>query len=207
MSLFVTLEGGEGCGKSLQAKMLYDRLCRQNIPAVLTFEPGGTPLGDEINHWLKWREDSNITPLTELLLFNASRSQLIADVIKPALAQGKVVVCDRFADSTTVYQGYGRGLDMDTTLAINRAATGGLTPHLTILLDMPPDEGFDRKRADKYDRFEKEKAEFHQRIRQGYLKLAAQEPARWVIIDATQSKEDIADSIWGQVSRLLPGRS
>ena len=207
MSLFITFEGGEGCGKSLQAKTLYDRLCRENIPAVLTCEPGGTPLGDEISRWVKWHEDSRITPLTELLLFNASRSQLIADVIQPGLVQGKVVVCDRFADSTTVYQGYGRGLDMEMTQSINRAATGGLTPRLTVLLDMPPDEGFGRKQADKYDRFEKEEAAFHQRIRQGYLELAAQEPQRWFIIDARQSQEDIADAIWQKVSQLLPGRA
>jgi len=206
MSLFITFEGGEGCGKSVQAKTLYDRLCWSDIPAVLTYEPGGTPLGDEISRWLKWQE-SEIAPLTELFLFNASRSQLVEDVIVPNLEKGKVVICDRFADSTTVYQGYGRGLDITMARTVNSAATRGLIPNLTILLDLPPDEGFSRKKSDKYDRFEREEMTFHERIRRGYLELAAEEPQRWLIIDATQSKEEIADIIWQRVSQLLPRRT
>ncbi|MFC1875349.1 dTMP kinase [Chloroflexota bacterium] len=207
MSLFITFEGGEGCGKSVQAKALYDRLCQSNIPAILTYEPGSTPLGDEISRWLKWQEESDITPLTELFLFNASRNQLVEDVIIPNLERGSVVICDRFADSTTAYQGYGRGLDITITRTVNSAATRGLIPNLTILLDLPSEAGLDRKKSDKYDRFEREEMTFHEKIRQGYLELAAEEPQRWLVIDAGQDKEKIAEIIWRKVSHLLPRRA
>lgn len=207
MSLFITFEGGEGCGKSVQAKALYERLCQEGIPAILTFEPGGTPLGDEICRILKWNEDLDITPLAELLLFNASRSQLTDKVIKPNLEKGKVVICDRFTDSTIVYQGYGRGLDMEVIGTINDAATQRLHPDLIILLDLPVEVGFTRKSNSLQDRFENEDATFHKRIRRGYLKLAAEEPKRFFVIDASQSKEAIADIIWQKVSSLLPRRN
>jgi len=203
MSLFITFEGGEGCGKSLQAKLLYDRLRRSRIDAVLTHEPGGTPVGDEITRLLKWNDDA-LSPLTELFLFNASRSQLVNDVINPALKEDKIVVCDRFADSTTVYQGYGRGLDLKMVKAVNNAATGGLAPDLTLLLDMPPEKGLERKRPAEHDRFEKEDLAFHRKVRQGFLALAAEEPGRFYVIDATQSKETIAEAIWQKVSPMLP---
>lgn len=203
MSLFITLEGGEGCGKSVQAKALYDRLCQEGVPAILTYEPGGTPLGDEICRLLKWNEDLDITPLTELLLFNASRSQLVDKVIKPNLEEGKVVICDRFADSTIVYQGYGRGLDMEVVRTINDTAIQGLYPDLTILLNLSVDKGFKRKNNNRQDRFENEDITFHERVRQGYLKLAAEEPQRCLVIDASQSKDIIADIIWQKVSPLL----
>lgn len=207
MSLFITFEGGEGCGKSVQAKALYERLCQEGIPAILTFEPGGTPLGDEICRILKWNEDLDITPLAELLLFNASRSQLTDKVIKPNLEKGKVVICDRFTDSTIVYQGYGRGLDMEVIGTINDTATQRLHPDLTILLDLPVEVGFTRKSNSLQDRFENEDATFHKRIRRGYLKLAAEEPKRFFVTDASQSKEAIADIIWQKVSSLLPRRN
>jgi dTMP kinase len=207
MSLFITFEGGEGCGKSVQARILYDKLIKADIPAVLTYEPGGTPLGDKINHWLKWNEGLDISPLTELLLFNASRSQLVDAVIKPALKKGKVVICDRFADSTTVYQGYGRGIELGVAKAVNNTATHGIKPELTILLDLPAEEGLTRKSYTEQDRFEKEDIAFHKRICRGYLKLAAEEPERWLVIDARQSKAKIADIIWHKVSPLLPKRT
>lgn len=203
MSLFITFEGGEGCGKSVQAKALYDRLSQSTIPVVLTHEPGGTPLGDEISRWLKWAGDSDVSPLTELLLFNASRSQLIDKVIKPNLQEGKVVICDRFADSTTVYQGYGRGLEMELVKTVNNTATKGLKPELTVLLDIATEEGLTRKRHRQQDRFEKEDIAFHEKVRQGYLKLAASEPERWLVVDATQNKEQITEIIWQKVSKLL----
>ena len=206
MSLFITFEGGEGCGKSLQSRMLYDRLCLESVPAVLTYEPGGTSVGDEICRLLKWAEDMNITPLSELLLFNAARSQLVETIIKPGLENGRVVICDRFTDSTIVYQGYGRGLDLKTVRAINNSATQDLRPDLTILLDLSVEEGFHRKQASKQDRFEKEGAEFHQKVRRGYLELAAAEPERWLVIDAAQAKDKIAAIIWQKVSLLLPGK-
>jgi len=204
MSLFITFEGGEGCGKSVQARALYDRLSELATPAVLTHEPGGTPLGDRISRWLKWAEDSDISPLAELLLFNASRSQLVDTVIKPNLENGKVVICDRFADSTTVYQGYGRGLDLEVVKIVNNTVTRDLLPDLTVLLDLPAEEGLARKKSKRRDRFEKEKVAFHERVREGYLKLAASEPKRWLVVDARQSKEKIAELIWVKVSQLLP---
>jgi len=201
MSLFITFEGGEGCGKSVQSRVLYKRLAQSAIPAVLTHEPGGTPLSKKIRGWLKRADDISISPLTELLLFNASRTQLIEEVIRPELEKGKVVICDRYADSTTAYQSYGRGLDLGMVTAINNIATGGLKPALTVLLDISAEEGLARKK--RRDRFEREDIAFHQRVREGYLKLAKEEPERWLVIDATQSKEKIAGIIWQKVSQLL----
>jgi dTMP kinase len=205
MSLFITFEGGEGSGKSIQAKELYRRLSQLAVPALLTHEPGGTPFGQKVGRWLKWGQGADISPLTELMLFNASRAQLVAEVIQPALKSGKLVISDRYADSTTAYQGYGRELDLAMVKAVNKAATQGLTPDLTILLDMPVEGGLARKKSRKQDRFEQETLAFHQRVRQGYLKLAADEPGRWLVVDASQSKEKIADIIWQRVSQLLSG--
>jgi dTMP kinase len=203
MSLFITFEGGEGCGKSVQAKMLYDRLSQSVIPVILTHEPGGTSLGDEITRWLKWTGGKNLSPLTELLLFNASRAQLVAEVIKPGLGKGKVVICDRYVDSTIAYQGYGRGLNLNTVKTINDAATHELKPDLTILLDILVREGLARKKGERQDRFEEEAPAFHEKVRRGYLELAKQEPERWLVVDATQSREKIAGIIWQRVSQLL----
>ena len=205
MALFITFEGGEGCGKSLQARVLYKKLLRLAIPAVLTHEPGGTPLSKKLGRWLKWAQDTDISPLTELLLFNAARSQLVTEVIRPSLKNGKIVICDRYADSTTAYQSYGRGLNLETVKTINNAATQGLMPDLTVLLDMPVEEGLARKRTKRQDRFEQENLAFHQRVKDGYLKLAADDPQRWLVINATQSKQKIAQIIWRRVSRLLSG--
>ena len=201
MALFITFEGGEGCGKSVQARALYERLSQSAIPAVLTHEPGGTPLNKKIRHWLKGVENTGISPLAELLLFNASRTQLIDEVIRPQLEKGKVVICDRYADSTIAYQSYGRGLDLETVAATNDIATGGLKPDLTILLDISAEEGLARKQ--RRDRFEQEDITFHQRVREGYLKLAKEEPQRWLVIDAKQGKEKIAEIIWKKISQLL----
>ncbi len=202
MALFITFEGGEGCGKSSQARALYRRLSQLAIPALLTHEPGGTPPGKKIGHWLKWQK-TDISPLTELLLFNASRAQLVAEVIQPNLKDGKIVICDRYADSTTAYQSYGRGLDLEMVKAINNTATQGLKPDLTVLLDISAETGLARKRAEKQDRFEREALAFHQRVRDGYLKLAANDPERWLVVDATQSKAKIEQIIWQRVSQLL----
>ena len=203
MSLFITFEGGEGSGKSLQAGALYRRLSQLAIPVLLTHEPGGTPFGDKIGRWLKWAQDTDISPLTELLLFNASRSQLVTEVIRPRLKNGEIVICDRYTDSTTAYQSYGRGLDLEMVRAINGTAAQGLVPDLTFLLDMSVEEGLARKSTKKQDRFEQENLDFHQRVREGYLKLAATDPVRWLVIDAAQSKERISLIIWQRVSKLL----
>ncbi|HEY55488.1 MAG TPA: dTMP kinase [Dehalococcoidia bacterium] len=202
MSLFITFEGGEGSGKSVQAKELFRRLSKLDVPALLTHEPGGTPLGEQIAGWLKKSRGIDISALTELMLFNASRAQLVTEVIQPNLKSGKVVISDRYADSTTAYQGYGRGLDMAMVKATNNTATQGLKPDLTILLDMPVDKGLARKKGGK-DRFEQEALAFHRRVWEGYLKLASEEPERWLVIDGTQSKEEIADIIWQRVSQLI----
>ncbi|MCD6452762.1 MAG: dTMP kinase [Dehalococcoidales bacterium] len=203
MSLFITFEGGEGSGKSTQSRILYEKLAGLTLPAILTHEPGGTSLGSQLKNWLKWIDDKDIPPLTELLLFNASRSQLITEVIRPNLKSHKVVISDRYADSTIAYQGYGRGLDLATVKAVNDIATQRLKPDLTVLLDIPVNDGFTRKKGDKHDRFEQETLAFHQRVRKGFLKLAQQEPSRWLVIDATQSKDKIAQIIWQRVNQCL----
>ncbi len=207
MFLFITFEGGEGCGKSFQAKALYRRLKRRASPALLTHEPGGTPLGRKLRRQLKRTEGSDISPLAELFLFNASRAQLVDEVIKPALGRGEIVVCDRFADSTAAYQSYGRGLALETVTAVNNAATGGLQPDLTVLLDIPPQSGLERKGEQRHDRFEQEALAFHQRVRDGYLKLAAGEPERWLVIDATLPKAKVEQIIWQHVTRLISQRN
>lgn len=201
MALFITFEGGEGCGKSSQARALYRRLSRAAIPVVLTHEPGGTRLGKQIGRWLKWA-GVDVSPLTELLLFNASRAQLVTTVIQPSLKSGKTVICDRYADSTIAYQGYGRQLDLEIVTVINNAATQGLEPGLTVLLDIPAETGLARKK--RQDRFEREDVAFHQRVRDGYLKMAASDPERWLVVDASQSKRKIAQIIWQRVSQMLP---
>jgi len=202
LGLFITFEGGEGSGKSTQARLLLKKLEQQNIPAVLTHEPGGTALGNELRDAVK-KSKAPISPQAELFLFAASRAQLVAEVIRPALEKGKVVICDRFMYSTLVYQGYGRGLDLTTIETINKLATGNLNPDLVILLDISPEQGLVRKRSLK-DRFEREDLSFHRRVREGYLKMAAAEPDRWLVIDASLRKEKIAELIWDRVSQLLP---
>ena len=144
-----------------------------------------------------------ISPMAELLLFNASRAQLVTELIRPSLESGKVVICDRYADSTIAYQSHGRGLDPVTVKAVNEAAVQGMVPDLTILLDIAAGDGFARKKGQKPDRFEREAAGFHRRVRDGYLKLAEKEPERWLVIDAHQSKERIEQIIWEKVSGLL----
>ncbi|MFC1892982.1 dTMP kinase [Chloroflexota bacterium] len=203
MSLFITFEGGEGSGKSVQAQALYRRLSQLAIPALLTQEPGGTPLGNKLQRLLKRAEGIDISPLAELLLFNASRAQSVERIIKPSLEQGKVVVCDRYADSTTAYQSYGRRLDFQMVQTTNHMATKGLQPDLVILLDVPVEEGLARKRAKRYDRFEREDIAFHRKVREGYLSMAHSDPQRWLVIDATQPKEKIGEIIWLRVSQLL----
>jgi dTMP kinase len=206
MALFITFEGGEGCGKSVQARVLYRRLKQLAIPALMTREPGGTLIGQKLRRWLKWTRDSGVSPLSELLLFNAARSQLVSEVLKPNLDKGKTVICDRYADSTTAYQSYGRGLDREMVIAINNAATGGLTPDLTVLLDISPEAGLARKSSQRQDRFEQEAIVFHRRVREGYLRLAEAEPRRFLVIDATKDKEEIAAIIWQRVSQILRGQ-
>ena len=204
MGLFITFEGGEGCGKSTHSRLLFERLQQGSIPLVLTHEPGGTPLGDELRKAVKRKGRSSISPLAELFLFAASRAQLVAEVIRPGLKAGKVVICDRFTHSTLVYQGYGRGLDLAIVEKINSMATQDLKPDLTVFLDISPEQGLARKRSPIRDRFESEDLSFHRRVREGYLKMAAAEPDHWLVIDASLPKRKVAGIIWDRVSQLLP---
>lgn len=204
MPLFITFEGGEGCGKSLQSKTLYRKLERLTIPSILIHEPGGTLLGERVRKLLKQASDIPISPLTELLLFNASRSQLLTEVIQTSLKKGQVVICDRFTDSTVAYQHYGRGLDLQLVHEVNRIASQGCRPNVTFLLDAPPEIGLSRKRPDAQDRFEQEDLDFHRKVRAGFLKMAAEEPDRWLVIDSTLSRSKIAGLVWEKVERLLP---
>jgi dTMP kinase len=203
LSLFITFEGSEGCGKSTQAKALWRKLVHLDIPVELTHEPGGTALGNQLRRTLKRGRQDKISPLAELFLFAACRIQLVTEVIRPSLQQGKVVICDRFADSTTVYQGYGRGLNLDTVKKINNLATQGIKPNLTILLDIPIQKGLGRKQNATNDRFESEDIAFHNKVRDGFFKLAAAEPERWLVIDATLPKARIGKIIWDRVNQLI----
>jgi dTMP kinase len=204
LGLFITFEGGEGCGKSTHSRLLFKKLEQQGVPVVLTHEPGGTALGDGLRKAVKRKGSASISPLAELFLFAASRAQLVAAVIHPALEEGKVVICDRFTHSTLVYQGYGRGLDLTLVEKVNNMATANLRPDLTVLLDVAPEQGLARKRSPIKDRFESEDLSFHERVREGYVKMAAAEPDRWLVIDASQPKARVAEIIWDRVSRLLP---
>lgn len=203
MGLFITFEGGEGCGKSNHSRLLLKKLEQQNIPVVLTHEPGGTALGDELRKTLKKKRGSSVSSQAELFIVAASRAELVAEVIRPSLEQGKVVICDRFTHSTVVYQGYGRGLDFTAIQMVNNMATRHLNPDLIVLLDIPPEQGLARKQSLK-DRFELEDLSFHRRVRDGYLKMAAAEPDRWLVIDASLPRSKVAGIIWDRVSQLLP---
>ncbi len=203
MALFITFEGGEGSGKSTQAELLYRFLLGKDIPALLTHEPGGTPLGEEITRLLKWASDLKISPLAEVFLFNASRAELVGTVIRPALAAGKVFISDRFTDSTVAYQSFGRGLPLEKVRQLNDAATGGLTPDLTVLVDLDIKEGFKRKAGERKDRFESETVAFHERVRRGFLALAASEPGRFLVVDGSKSREEISAMIRERVFKLV----
>jgi dTMP kinase len=198
---FIVFEGGEGSGKSTQARSLFRKLGRRGVLALLTHEPGGTDVGQRIRRLVKGAGDIN--PMSELLLFAASRGQLVAEVVRPALKKGEVVISDRYADSTRAYQGYGRGLHMATIDAINDMATGGLNPDLIILLDMVAEGGLARKGPASSDRFEREEAGFHRRVREGYLKLARADPGRWLVVDATLPRRKVAEAIWERVSKII----
>jgi dTMP kinase len=204
--LFITFEGGEGCGKSTQSRALYIRLKRRGVPVLLTMEPGGTALGRCIRNLLKKQVDVAVSPEAELLLFNASRAQLVEEVILPALKKGLVVICDRFSDSSTAYQGFGRGLDINAVKSVNRFAAKGLEPDLTILLDIPPADGLQRKSGGAEDRFERELTEFHRRVRRGYRRMAISEPGRWLVIDGRLPRKEIANRIWDKVKTKLEER-
>lgn len=207
---FITLEGPEGSGKSTQAKQMIRQLAELGIEAMYTREPGGTELGEAIRNILQ-HDAAGEAPCerAELLLFEASRNQLVEKVIRPALEKGTWVICDRFMDSTTAYQGYGRGLPVEEVKAIHGFTINGMDPDLTLLLDLDVNTGFDRiaqrflELGESADRFEQEERSFHERVRQGYLTLAKEEPQRFRVVDASQEPEAVGKTIWILLQELL----
>lgn len=204
--LFVTFEGPEGAGKSTQAARLAASLEAAGRSVLRTREPGGTGLGDRVRQLVLLEPELSVHPLAEFLLYSASRTQLVADVIRPALGEGKVVVCDRYADSSLAYQGGGRGLDPAFLREVTWEATGGLRPDVTVLLDLEPAEGL-RRAATKggLDRLERADLGFHERVRAAFLELAAAEPERFLVLDATMPEGALADLVLAAVAGSLGG--
>jgi len=199
---FITLEGPEGAGKTVLARRLAEALELRGHAVRLTREPGGTPLGERVRALLLERSsgDLAIDARADALLFNAARAQLVAEVIRPALEAGEIVLCARFADSTLAYQGHGAGLPVDELRAIADVATGGLAPDLTILLDVDPEVGLRRKAPGARNRFEASfDLDFHRRVRAGFLELAAQEPERWRVVDSTRHVDRVFEDLLGVV--------
>ena len=216
---FITFEGSEGCGKSTQVSLLAERLTKAGVPLLVTREPGGTPIGEKIRQLLQFAPESvAMTPETELLLFEASRSQLVRQVIQPALDRGTVVISDRFADSTTVYQGVARRLNQEMVGHLNAVAVGNCWPDLTFLLDIDVETARARmlrrvRPATGIDRMEQEPVTFYEDVCKAYRQLAAREPYRIRLIDATRSVEEIEHEIWeiikarfGHLAQLMPRR-
>ncbi len=194
---FIVLEGGEGTGKSTQAALLVARIRAAGVPVTAVREPGGTIVGDRVRGLLLDPAHAGLDARAELLLYEASRAELVAAVIRPRLQAGDYVVCDRFTDSTLAYQGYGRGLDLDGIEALNEWATDGLRPELTVLLDLDPLVGVRRATGQGADRLEAEGAEFHARVRAGFLALAS--GAAHVVVSASASIDEVAAAVWAAV--------
>ena len=204
---FITLEGPEGAGKSTQAAMLISKLEARGLEVLYSREPGGTPMGEAVRGILQYNTAGEAPcPESEVLLFEASRAQLVRHVLLPALDRGTWVVCDRYADSTTAYQGFGRGFPVETIEQLNTFAIGAAIPDMTLLLDVNVTLGLQRcaKRqhggAAKYDRIESEALDFHERVRQGYLTLARRNPSRYRVIDAMRPPDLVASDLWHHVS-------
>jgi dTMP kinase len=210
--LFITLEGPEGAGKTTQARLLHDRL-RPRYPVVYTREPGGTAIGERIRALLLDSAHGEMAPRTEMLLFAASRAQFVAEVVEPALRQGRLVLSERYVDASVAYQGYGRGLGAEVVRRVNEVATGGLRPDLTILLDIDPAVGLARARQASGeqgrpggDRLEREDLAFHARVRAGFLALAHEEPDRIRVVDGGRDRESVHAEIVQVVEAFLLAR-
>lgn len=208
--MFITFEGIEGCGKSTQINLLAGQLQRLGRQILLTREPGGCPISDQIRRLLLDADNRAMVPMTELMLYAAARSQHLAEIVQPALTAGSLVLCDRFSDATRAYQAFGRGIDRQAMESLNDLACNGLTPDLTLLLDCPVEVGLARARqriagssGPKEERFELESLHFHQRVRDGYLQLAAEEPDRFVVIDAAASQDQVARTVLQAVQQRL----
>jgi dTMP kinase len=202
--ILISFEGIEGTGKTIQAKLLYEYLAKKGYNTILTEEPGGTQIGLRIRELLLSIEHKGMIPITELLLYNASRAQHIKEIIVPAMNKGAVVITDRFADSTVAYQGYARGIDLNLIDSIEKIVTSGLRPDITILLDLDVETGLNRNRGiNKMDRLELEDVEFHKQVRSGYLEIAAKEPERIKLIDASGSIEEVQSKIVKIISDFL----
>jgi dTMP kinase len=210
LGLFITFEGIEGSGKTTQIRRLKRYLTERGIPCVVTREPGGSPIGEKIRNILLNPDHGQIAPLTELLLYEAARSQHVEEVIKPLLKKGTVILCDRFSDASLAYQGYGRGIELELIKKLNRLATDRIQPDVTFLLDCPPRVGLrraidrnQRGETAKEDRFERESLSFHRRVRKGYLALAKPHPKRVKLIDAGQGEGKVFETIRQIVDELI----
>ncbi len=207
--MFITLEGPDGSGKSSQIRPLAEYLRQQGYDVVETREPGGTEIGDQIRKVIMDLKNKQMFPTSEILLFQASRAQLVNEVIRPALAEGKVVLCDRYADSTLAYQGYGHQTDLEELQPIVHFATGGLKPDLTLYLDIDAEEGL-RRRSDggeEWNRLDDYALAFHKRVREGYQKMIAAEPKRWVQIDGGQPAEKVQEELRRAVMARLGAKT
>lgn len=206
---FLSFEGGEGSGKSVQAKILTDLLQGRGVDVILTREPGGTAAGERIREILLHAQEIALSPEAQVLLYSSARAQNVREVIRPAIEAGTVVIADRFFDSTMAYQGYGHGVSLDRIREVTALACEDVIPDRTFLLDIPVHVGLGRsgwRAQSKWDRFEVLDAAFHERVRQGYAQLAAAEPRRWVVIDAARDESSIAGEVRREVGVLL-GRS
>ncbi len=206
MSLFITFEGPEGSGKTTQIRLLADLLAGEGLAITTTREPGGTRIGNAVRALLLDPEHTEMSLRAEALLFQAARAQLVDEVIRPALVAGAVVLCDRYADSTLAYQGYGHGQELEPLRQLGAYATGGLLPNLTVYLDIDVQAGLARKRAgavEEWNRMENKAIAFHQCVREGYLRLAAGDLARWLVVDASQTAATIHAAVAARVSTLL----
>lgn len=203
--MFITLEGPEGSGKSMQICEMAEFLRGHGKQVLTTREPGGTFIGDQIREVIMRMDNTMMSPRAEILLFCAARAQIVEEVIRPSLQKGLVVISDRYADSTLAYQGYGHGLDLETLKLILHFATAGLKPDLTLLLDVDVEEGLNRRRigGGEWNRLDAQQLAFHQRVRQGYLKMAEEEPGRWRVINARQKPAQVQADIQSILQEII----